>query len=190
MLHNTQLPIPWIGEAALRSIVRQASGRAQLELQEWSVRQLEGGAGNPVSAGLFRFQGDGLDQDGEAAWSVILKVIQSPANLGQQNMGEGDDPTHWNYWKRELLLYQSSLHRNLPDGLAAPRCFLAEELPGERAWLWLEDIPDTFEGAWPLERYALAARHLGRLNGMDSGRADAFPCWQERFCASGSITLV
>jgi hypothetical protein len=174
---TTRTPIPQVSAAALTSIVRQASGRAQLELQDWSAQPLGGGVGNPVSVGLFRFQGYGHDQDGGAAWSVILKMIQSPANVGEQNAGEGDDQTHWNYWKRELLIYQSSLHGCLPDGLAAPRCFLAEELPGDMAWLWQEDITDACAGAWSLERYALAARHLGRLNGMDldGGGADNFP---------------
>jgi hypothetical protein len=31
--------------------------------------------------------------------------------------------------------------------------------------LWLELITDQFPGPWPLNRYALAARHLGRFNG-------------------------
>ena len=81
-------------------------------------------------------------------------------------MGEGEDQTHWNYWKRELYVYQSGLLEMLPEGLAAPRCYGVEELPGNNALMWLEDIRDSLSGAWPLERYALAARHLGRLNGM------------------------
>jgi hypothetical protein len=39
------------------------------------------------------------------------------------------------------------------------------ELPGNIAGMWLEDVNDSFSGAWPLYRYALSARHLGRLNG-------------------------
>jgi hypothetical protein len=87
-------------------------------------------------------------------------------------MGEGNDETHWNYWKRELLLYQSGWLDNLPEGIAGPKCYEAEEMPGNVAGLWLEDIHDSFSGTWPLYRYALTARHLGRLNGTYISRRE------------------
>ncbi|HSN75162.1 MAG TPA: hypothetical protein VL334_08740 [Anaerolineae bacterium] len=147
-------------------IVRQALQRDRVQILDWRVSQLGGGAGNPVSAGLYRFAGSAQDRDQRVAWSVILKTIQSPANVGWENMGEGDDQTHWNYWRRELLVYRSDLLTALPVGLTAPRCYGTAELPGDVAWLWLEDVADDNEDAWSLERYALAARHLGRLNGV------------------------
>jgi hypothetical protein len=139
------------------------------------MSQLGGGAGNPVSVGLYRLAGSGQEGDTQVAWSIILKILQSPANVGWENMGEGDDPSHWNYWKRELLVYQSGLLDTLPAGLAAPRCYTAVELPGHVARLWLEDIHDAYQGAWPLDRYALTARHLGQLNG--------------RYVAAGSLPV-
>ncbi len=156
----------WIDNNRLTPVVRQAVHRETFQLQDWRVTQLGGNAGNPVSLGLYRFEGNGMDGDEPVAWSVILKILQSPANVGWQNMGEGEDQTHWNYWKRELYVYQSGLLELLPEGLAAPRCYGVEELPDNIALMWLEDIRDSMDGTWPLERYALAARHLGRLNGM------------------------
>ena len=153
-----------IDAAVLAPVVRQSLGSHSIEINDWRVSQLGGGAGNPVSVGLFRFEGIGQDQTERVPWSVILKVIQSPANVGWQNMGEGDDPSHWNYWKREVRLYPSGLLDDLPEGLVVPRCFGAAELPGNTAWLWLEDIRDASSDRWTLERYALTARHLGRLN--------------------------
>lgn len=155
-----------IDKSMLTPIVRQALQRDRVEVMDWQVSQLGGGAGNPVSLGLYRFAGSGLDRDERVPWSVILKIIQSPANVGWTNMGEGDDQTHWNYWKRELLVYRSDLLTTLPEGMAAPRCYGAVELPGDMAWLWLEDIGDVYDGVWSLDRYALAARRLGRLNGV------------------------
>ena len=153
-----------IDAAVLAPVVRQSLGRPSVEIDDWRVSQLGGGAGNPVSVGLYRFEGIGQDREKRLPWSVILKVIQSPANLGWQNMGEGNDPTHWNYWKREVRLYPSGLLDDLPEGLAAPRCFGTTEQPGNTAWLWLEDIRDAHGDRWMLDRYALTARHLGRLN--------------------------
>ena len=100
----------------LEIIARKSSASESLILKNWRVTQLGGGAGNPVSVGLFRVEGDGLDGDRSVNWSVILKVIQSPANVGWENMGEGSDQTHWNYWKRELFIYQSDLLSTLPAG--------------------------------------------------------------------------
>ncbi len=163
---NEDFVLQSIGQPALIDIARQSSGVADLELEQWRVTRIAGGLGNPVSAGLYRVGGDGRSGGEPVRWSTILKVIQSPANAGWTNMGEGDDPTHWNYWKRELLVYRSALLDTLPEGLVAPRCFATHELPGEMAWLWLEDVTEACGGEWPLERYALAARHLGRLNGL------------------------
>jgi hypothetical protein len=84
--------------------------------------------------------------------------------VGAEGMGEGPDQTHWNYWRRELYVYESGLLDHLPAGLAAPRCYGLTELPGETAWLWLEEISDDYQGDWPLERYVLTARHLGLFN--------------------------
>jgi hypothetical protein len=155
-----------IDDAVLTAIVRQSLRRDTFHVLDWQVSQLGGGAGNPVSVGLYRFEGTGQDRDELLTWSVILKIIQSPANVGWENMGEGDDPAHWNYWKREALLYPSGLLEKMPEGLAAPRCYGVSERQGNITWLWLEDIADAYGDVWPLERYVLAARHLGRLNGM------------------------
>ena len=118
---NPPAALQSIDELTLTPIVRQVLRRDGVHLLHWQVSQLGGGAGNPVSMGLYRFAGSGLDRDERVPWSVILKIIQSPANVGWKNMGEGDDPTHWNYWKREPLVYRSDLLATLPAGVAAPR---------------------------------------------------------------------
>jgi len=95
-----------INKSRLSSAVRQSLKRNNFQIQGWRARNLDGKGGNPVSLGLYRFEGVGVDRGEWLDWSVILKVIQSPANLGFVNEGEGDNPTDWNYWKRELLVYQ------------------------------------------------------------------------------------
>lgn len=172
---NENFVLQSVGLPALRDIAHQAAGVSEFELLDWTIEQIGGGVGNPVSVGLYRVAGRGLAVGrGRAVgksvpWSTILKVIQSPANAGWSNMGEGADQTHWNYWKRELFVYRSGVLDTLPAGMAAPRCYATQELPGDMACLWLEEITDAYGDVWPLERYALAARHLGRLNGLYAG---------------------
>ena len=164
------------GLTTLTEIARRAAGRDDLELGAWRVASMAGGLGNPVSAGLFCVAGAGRAAGEPVEWSAVLKVIQSPANVGYSDIGESDDMTHWNYWRRELLLYRSGFLDTLPDGLVAPRFYGAGELPGDVAYLWLEEVSDDYPDGWPLERYALAARHLGRLNGAHVG-GQPWPQW-------------
>lgn len=180
-----------IDVSELTPIVQRSVGCDTLSIQEWQVSQLGGGAGNPVSLGLYRFEGIGRDEDKLIPWSVILKVIQSPANVGQQDMGGQEEPTHWNYWKREPFVYRSGLLENLPDGMAAPRCFSVVEMPGDIICLWLEDVSDPSNRPWTLDRYALAARHLGRLNGvyLDERPLPSFP-WLSRRRLEQWINLI
>ncbi len=195
MIFDEAFILDAVGLPGLTDIARQAAGVATLTLGAWGIKQIAGGLGNPVSVGLFRVEGVGHAGSEQRPWSAILKIIQSPANVGQTNMGEGEDPTHWNYWRRELLVYQSSLLPTLPAGLTAPRFFGTNELSGDMACLWLEEVIDDYQDGWPPERYALAARHLGRLNGLYAGEQppaafpwlgrgrlrqwrDLFPAWQ------------
>ncbi len=100
--------------SSLTGLARQASQRKSLQVRDWQVSQLGGGVGNPVSVGLYRFAGIGQDGAELVPWSVVLKILQSPGNLGWVNMGEGELQTHWNYWKREIFVYQSGLLENSP----------------------------------------------------------------------------
>lgn len=161
-----------INESKMSAITRKALNRDNFRIQGWRARKLEGVTGNPACLGSFRFEGVGVDRNEWLDWSIILKVIQSPANLGYDFLGEGADQTHWNYWKRELLLYQSGWLESLPEGIKAPQCYDAVEIPGNIGGIWLEDVKDSFSASWPLHRYALAARHLGRLNGIFTSRRE------------------
>jgi hypothetical protein len=78
---------------------------------------------------------------------------------------DGADPGAWDYPAREGLAYGSGLLATLPGGLAAPRCLAVEAQPDGTTRLWLEAVADAHPGPWPLDRYALAARDLGRFNG-------------------------
>lgn len=162
--------IPFQPEAVdqenLSAPVRRLLQSATVEVADWQVRRLGGGFGNPVSLGLYRYAGKGRDRGQHLPWSLVLKVAQSPSNVGASDMGEGEDQTHWNYWKREMHVYESDLLDSLPGGLVAPRCFGIEERPGNIVWLWLEEVVDIYKPSWSLDRYALAARHFGRFNGV------------------------
>lgn len=144
-----------VDQATLRPLVRRLLEDDRVEVVRWRYRPVEGGFGE--SYGVYRFQGEAQTGGETAAWSLILKI--TGPERGSQAPAASD------YWKREALVYQSGLLDDLAGDLAAPRCVGVAEYPGEEVWLWLEDIVESGDGTWPLERFGLAARHLGQFNG-------------------------
>jgi len=143
-----------VDRATLTPLVRRILENENAKVMNWRYQPVEGGFGHAY--GVYRFQGEAQAEDETLDWSLILKVT-GPATGSQE-------PAAWNYWKREVLVYQSGLLNDLPGDLVAPRCIGVVEYPGQEFWLWLEDVVES-EKVWSLERYGLAARHLGQFNG-------------------------
>jgi hypothetical protein len=147
-----------IDPGMLRDPVRRALGTEAAEVLDWDVRPL-GNVHNEVTGGLYRVRGTASTEGPPVAWSLVLKVCRDP---GEEHHHDARTP---NFWKREFLAYSSGLLDNLPPGVRAPRCYGAEEGADGSAWLWLEDLTESYGVPWSLERYALAARHAGQFNG-------------------------
>ena len=105
---NALVPPEAVDGESLTPLVRRVLQSATAEVLDWQVHRLGGGFGNPVSLGLYRFAGKGQDRGETVPWSLVLKIAQSPANVGASDMGEGEDQSHWNYWKREMYVYHST----------------------------------------------------------------------------------
>ena len=146
-------PLPDLREADLTGAVRRALGSESAVPMNWQVHPLGGGRGE-ITGGVYRVAGGGHDQGHRVSWSLVLKVVPEP--------GEGDDPGAHNYWKREFHIYQAGLLADLP-GITAPRCWGADDRPGEGTWLWLEDISGLRRAAWRDQDDAQAARNLGQF---------------------------
>lgn len=156
---DLEAQVPALDRAALTGPVRSALGSETAEIEAWGYDLLYGGLGVAIGASaVYRVAGTARDRGGTGPWSLVLKVVRDPAH----GLAPGAAPTEG--WDREALAYRSGLLADLSEGLAAPRCYAIEARPGA-AWLWLEDVADEVGPTWPIARFALAARHLGRLNG-------------------------
>jgi hypothetical protein len=161
--------------------ILSAPGESPIRVTSVQFEEIEFGAVNATTAGVFRVRGAGFRAGRRARWSAILKMFQAPAGRS--------DPAHWNYWKREALAYGSGLLAALPKGVSAPRCLAVEEPAPRTAWVWMEDLASgASERAgrpWSIARTRLAARHLGELNGAYlTGRA---PIPNEPWIARGFL---
>lgn len=144
-----------IDQATLTPLVQSALDSKTVEVIDWGYEQLHGGAG--AGSVTYRFSGQGRDRRLTVPWSLILKTLHP--------LVPADDPSAWNYYRREADAYQSGWLDDLPGGLAAPRSFGVVEHPDGTCWIWLEDVRDEIGPHWPLEHYSLVARHAGQLNG-------------------------
>ena len=142
-----------VDQATLTPLVRHSLGNNSADVTDWHYAPIEGGFGGAY--GVYRFQGQVQSNGQIQNWSLVLKAVGPETG--------SREPSAWNYWKREVLAYQSGLLNDLPGDLVAPRCIEVTEYPGQKYWLWLEDIIGN--QAWVWEHFGLAARHLGQFNG-------------------------
>lgn len=100
--------------------------------------------------------------------SVVLKRMAPPDRRDSGHSwdahwtAQATQPHHWNYWRREALLYESDLLGVFVEsGIGTPDV-VAIERSDSGIDLWLEDIRRTPASQWPLSQYADAAYCLGR----------------------------
>ena len=156
---------PELDGARLSGVAAGALGRPVDAVGDWTVAPLGYTVFNPVSQGVYRVTGSARSRASSLPWSAVLKICRAPTD------DELKDAAHDRRemlletlrWDREGEAYASGLLETLPVGLAAPRCFGVDRHEAT-LWIWLEDVADD-AADWDVARYALAARHLGRLGG-------------------------
>lgn len=94
-------------------------------------------AANAATGGIWRVRGHGPP--------AIVKVLSPGGPLrdgGAAQWATSDEPSHWNYWRREEQAYRSGLADTCfaAGGIRAPRLLDATELPDGSVALWLEDV--------------------------------------------------
>jgi hypothetical protein len=88
-------------------------------------------------------------------WSVVWKWTDSPTTTPTAPIERA---------RREALAYRSGLLRRA-SGLTVPDAYAVDLAEDGHVELWLEDVHADDAGPWPLERFVVAARALGRFNG-------------------------
>lgn len=146
-----------VDRATLEPLARVAASCPDLPIDIWETTPLSTQGRRHV----VRLSGTGHDGLAPRSWSLILKVIAAPERADAPDT----DPHSWIYWEREYLLYAAGVPQSLTGALRAPHCFGVSQPTPDRRWLWLEDLHDRHGRVWPLDAYALAARHLGAFNG-------------------------
>lgn len=162
MQDQFQARLQTVDVALLAPLVQQALDNPRAEVLEWQLRPLLGGMETEETGvlGRIRFFGHARLQDEVVPWALVLKAFIPPL-VRAHKQGESSPLD----WKREALLYQSGLLRELQGGLVAPRYYAVTEYSDEQVWVWMEYVVEE-PRQWTLPRFGLAAKHLGHFNGQ------------------------
>lgn len=101
---------------------------------------------------------------------LVLKELRPPDNSdasvwGSHWTARAELPSHWNYWKREALVYGSEATEFFSDFGLRPPTALGLEVSQNRAYLWIENVDAPSAASWGPRRYAKAAYQLGNAQG-------------------------
>src|SRR5262245_29611999 len=107
-----------------------------------SVEELTHNAANDATGGIWLVTG--------SLCSAILKIALPPSGAASGSAWPtSDEPTHWNYWQREVLAYRTDLvSAYSPFGISAPTLLSSSTLPTGAVALWLSVVPGTPATSW------------------------------------------
>ncbi|AZS16602.1 phosphotransferase [Paenibacillus lutimineralis] len=111
---------------------------------------------NFTTSAILRLHGLVKLYDELKPWCVILKIIKPDSE-------EKDNFVHHNYWRREALVFESGVLKELPNSIYTAKSYLVEEQQDGTIWLWMEYVEGEY--AYTIEQFSYIARQLGRFNG-------------------------
>ena len=122
----------------------------------------------------------GIWRIGAGDRTAVLKLV-AHAEGTNPHWRSGEDPSHWYYWRREALAYESGLLSSLGPALRAPATLRVADRTDGSVALWLEDLSGPRGTDWGVDRHARAAHHLGRMQGAFLDAPEVFaPAWMSR----------
>ncbi|MCW2642638.1 MAG: hypothetical protein JWP76_4944 [Dactylosporangium sp.] len=114
-------------------------------------------SGNAATGGIWRVQG--------SAGTAVRKVFRPPADppVGRPAWQTSDEPTHWNYWRREYLAYTTGFAAAAYEGtgIVTPALLGAAPRPDGSVELWLAEATGVAGTSWTPDRLAAFAHQLG-----------------------------
>jgi len=139
---------------------------------------LRHGQANAATGGIWRVRGP--------AGTAILKVARLPAAADPPKaFPTSDEPSHWNYWRREALAYETGLAATAyaGSGITTPDVLAVGARLDGGVELWLADVSGLGGFAWPVARLARFAYELGAAQAGWADRVPSTPWLSRRWLA-------
>jgi Phosphotransferase enzyme family len=170
MAEDTEMFHPLTPDARLPSAVGDVVGAPEL---------LRHNKGNAATGGIWRVRG--------AKGSAVLKLAKPPSAGQGSTSGwpTSDDPAHFNYWRREVLAYETGLAASayIDAGITAPALLEVSPRADGSVELWLEDVSGAAGFDWTVPRIARFAYELGVGQARWVGRVPETPWLSRRWLA-------
>ena len=153
-------------ETEVTRLVRRSLDSSTVHITTWETEPIASGRSG---ASVYRLSG--MCKDGETAfpWSLILKFCTDVRRFHVEH--DADDLS----WQREYLLGQSGLLSDQTPGLTPAQYIDGIVLSPTEIAIWFEDVGSAWARDWSLERYGLAAFHLGQFSARFAGRPPQLP---------------
>lgn len=135
-----------------------------------SVRALKPGAGNPTSLGVYRVSGLAQIDSKDREFSVVVKHLANGLP-----MMDASAPDYWNYFKREIDFFESTLVSHIPAALGAPRYLGQTSLADNSVLFWNQDLGDLSGANWNWDLCVTATRLAAELNSGAVPTLEDFP---------------
>src|ERR1700734_1140582 len=152
-----------------------------------AVEPLRHGQGNAATGGIWRLRGPA----GSAGLKLAVPPLPGTANAV---LPTSDEPGHWNYWRREVLAYETGLAAAAYPGIAVAPVLAVNPRADGRVELWLADVGGTQGFDWPVPRLARFAYELGAAQARWAGRGPDIPWllgpWLAPYLAEGPRRLL
>jgi hypothetical protein len=155
-----------------------------------AVEPLVHNLANAAVRGIWRVRG--------SRGSAVLKIARPPAAApgGTFSWQTSDEPTHFNYWRREVFAYETGLAATVyaDAGITAPALIAADARADGGVELWLADVGGPAGFQWPVPRLARFAHELGAAQARWIGRVPDTAWlsrnWLSQYLAFGPIRTV
>ncbi|MBC5636173.1 hypothetical protein H8S33_04945 [Ornithinibacillus sp. BX22] len=157
-MNSTQTMRLQVDIGVLHQCVEKELSKADLIISNWRISPFSIEKKNFTTAGLYQVRGNAKSGEIDYPWSLFLKIIQPESE-------EKNDQAHFNYWKREALVYQSGVLNHLPPLIQTPKCYVVEEKSDSEIWLWMEEVKESNLASWSLEKLSLIAHKIGLFHG-------------------------
>lgn len=129
---------------------------------------LKPGVGNPTSKGVYRAMGIATTAAGDKPFSYVVKHLAD----GQPLM-DASSIDSWNYWKREILFFESPIAQRIPASLGYPKYLGQSTLDDGTVLFWNEDLGDLTKSKWTWSKCVEAVRIVAELDSIEiSDEAD------------------
>jgi hypothetical protein len=119
--------------------------------------------------------------------SAVVKILSGPDRTTGL-WAASDDPRHWNYWRREALVYEGGLHRLWEaHGILGPGLLASFDRDEDSIALWLEDVEGPPATGWPIAMHGLHAERLGAAHAAQIASGQVDRSWLSRGFVRGYL---